>query len=90
MAYYIRSSYAFASLDKAAKKKVGNRVRLGKEESLVVLSHYEDKIKKGVLPGKADATCLMKDNAVLSNRTWRNVKDFVRNHITKAKRYHSK
>ena len=56
----------------------------------MVLKNYADKIKKGVLPGKSDATQLIAESAVLKNRTWQNVKDFVRNHIAKAKRLSSK
>eukprot|EP00795_Rhopilema_esculentum_P013171 gene13171-3969_t len=74
----------------AGKRRVGKRSRWGKEESSVVLKHYADKIKKGVLPGKSDATQLITESAVLKNRTWQNVKDFVRNHIAKAKRLSSK
>ncbi|XP_065068081.1 uncharacterized protein LOC135693499 isoform X2 [Rhopilema esculentum] len=74
----------------AGKRRVGKRSRWGKEESSVVLKHYADKIKKGVLPGKSDATQLIAESAVLKNRTWQNVKDFVQNHIAKAKRLSSK
>ena len=78
------------ALDKVIRKQAGTRIQWGKEELSMVLNHYSKKIKKGALPGKADATRLIAKNAVLKNRTWKNVKDFVRNHITEVQRPHSK
>ena len=51
------------------KRPVCKRSQWGKEESSVVLKHYADKIKKGILPGKSDATQLIAESAVLKNRT---------------------
>ena len=32
------------------------------------------------LPGKGECEKFIRDNPVCSNRTWNNVKDFIRNH----------
>ncbi|XP_070174147.1 uncharacterized protein [Littorina saxatilis] len=61
----------------------GARKAWSDDEVSAVLRHLESYILLGHLPGKeVIVKCLIEDKA-LKNRTWRNVKDFVRNRIQK-------
>lgn len=44
-------------------------------------------MKHFIVPKKKDAEeCIKQSNGQLNNRTWRNVKDFVHNHIKVVKK----
>ena len=52
-------------------------------ESSAALNFFSTSIKKGKVPGKSDVEACIKAHPILKNRTWKVVKDFVRNHIVK-------
>lgn len=54
-----------------------------REESSAALDFFSTFIKKGKVPGKSDVEACIKAHQVLKNRSWKVVKDFVRNQIVK-------
>ena len=57
-----------------------------KQEKDVVLKKFGKLVHLGKLPGKFDCQCLIQENSVLKNRSWNNIKDFVRNQTETLKR----
>ncbi|XP_062608302.1 uncharacterized protein LOC134270140 [Saccostrea cucullata] len=57
-------------------------------EKKVVLNHFKKTILLGRLPGKKDIEDLIKADkkSILTNRSWKNIKDFIRNHMTSINR----
>lgn len=53
-----------------------------KEEKFAVEKHFLSTILRGKLPGAGAIKQCLSEEPVLSNRNWRNVKDFCRNRIT--------
>ncbi|XP_052250734.1 uncharacterized protein LOC127857972 [Dreissena polymorpha] len=67
---------------KRQRKK--NRNNSGKkkwtpQEQRVVMSEFEKYMHLNKCPGKSEREKLLKENPCLSRRSWRNIKDFVRN-----------
>ena len=56
------------------------------EETDVVKKKFEKFLHLKRLPGKSECENLIKQNEVLKNRTWRNIKDFVRNQTVALER----
>lgn len=52
------------------------------EEEGAVRRHLGRYITMGTFPGKNEIEICMKNETVLNRRTWRNIKDFIRNKIT--------
>ncbi|KAJ8021969.1 Hematopoietic prostaglandin D synthase [Holothuria leucospilota] len=56
------------------------------EEVAVVKAAFQKEILLHRLPGKADIEKVLKRNSCLKGRSWRNVKDFIRNRYTRSAR----
>ena len=72
---------------KHAKKSQIEKNPWSVAERTAVLQFFQDTIRKGIVPGKAPCAKCLLENPVLERRKWTVIKDFVRNTITKAKRY---
>ena len=72
------------------RKRPGIKTPWTDEEASVVLRFFASDIRKLKVPGKAACSKCINENGVLGARTWKIVKDFVRNHITKVKKLQSK
>ena len=56
------------------------------DDKKAALSYFANNIKKSKLPGKQECmNCMQKFPNRFSGRTWKNLKDFVRNTITSFK-----
>ena len=55
------------------------------EEKRVVFEFFEDNIIRCKLPGKRDIDECLRKNEVLQTRSWRNIKDCIRNKIVSKK-----
>lgn len=76
---YILKKYLFFFSGKQVK-------RLWTEgEKAAVLQYFGCHIAQGKLPGKKEVDECKKSNFVLDRRTWKNVKDYVRNRIATNK-----
>jgi len=62
------------------RRQPANKKRWSDEESEAVRKSFAKYFIIGQLPGKLEIEELIRHNPCLSSRTWRNVKDFVRNH----------
>lgn len=62
---------------------VGKRVPWTEKET--VIKHFQKYLLLKKLPGKREIQNCIDMEIVLSRRTWRNVKDFIRNTITDRK-----
>ena len=90
--YYLILSFSyFCSLDEA--KSVGKKqksrlkkVPWSKEESLAVLEFFSVAIKNKKVPGKREAEACIQANPCLKSRSWKVVKDFIRNYIVKLQK----
>ena len=67
-----------------AKKKQVKRP-WSEEEKAAVLDCFGHHILQGKIPGKKDIEDCMKKYPFLQKRTWKNIKDFVRNQIASKK-----
>lgn len=56
------------------------------EEKNAVLRHFTSHISLAKIPKKDEAEECLKKEKMLQERTWRNIKDFVRNTITSRKK----
>ncbi|XP_060599234.1 uncharacterized protein LOC132752863 [Ruditapes philippinarum] len=61
------------------KRKVGIRIKWTQKQKEIVRGAFEQHIHLGKLPGKTECVNLITQNVHLRNRTWKNIKDFVRN-----------
>eukprot|EP00112_Aurelia_sp_Birch-Aquarium-sp1_P004128 Seg1469.8 transcript_id=Seg1469.8/GoldUCD/mRNA.D3Y31 product="hypothetical protein" protein_id=Seg1469.8/GoldUCD/D3Y31 len=59
-------------------------------EVKAVMKFFLGTIKRQTVPGKQDCLQCINDHPILANRNWKNVKDYVRNQITKTKRLGAK
>lgn len=55
------------------------------EEKTAVLRHFRSHISLAKIPKKEESEKCLKKEPCLRTRTWKNVKDFVRNRITTMK-----
>lgn len=55
------------------------------QEKAAVLEFFKMNIKKSIVPGKKHCEKCIEQNHVLANRTWKNIKYCVKNHIQKNK-----
>lgn len=73
------------------KKEPPRRQPWTNGEKDVVLGHFQQHILREKLPGKNEIITLLQRESVLKDRTWSNVKDFVRNYLkNKSKNLHNK
>ncbi|PIK40837.1 hypothetical protein BSL78_22310 [Apostichopus japonicus] len=63
------------------KRKTPTRKKWTELERTAVLKHLHSFIEKRKLPGKREIDKCLEAEKCLRNRSWKNVKDFVRNHI---------
>ena len=54
-------------------------------EKSIVLEYFQQSILRNDVPGKREIEKCMKLHPVLQSRTWRNIKDCVRNRVTSRK-----
>ena len=66
--------------------KPKGKTKWTKEESDLVLNAFHKYLTTDRLPGKKECLMLITKNKELRNRSWTNVKDFVRNHKTSLRR----
>ena len=52
-------------------------------ERQAVLGHFQKAMLRKVLPGKAEIDNLIETSPCLKERTWKNVKDYIRNNMDK-------
>lgn len=65
---------------------VGKRVPWTEKEKETVIKQFQKYLLLKKLPGKREIQNCIDTEIVLSRRTWRNVKDFIRNTITTTER----
>lgn len=65
---------------------LGKRVPWTEKEKETVIKQFQKYLLLKKLPGKRDIQNCIDTEIVLSRRTWRNVKDFIRNTITTTER----
>ena len=73
--------YNKAVFNSVSTKEPPQRRTWSDGEKDVVLQCFQSQILRGKLPGKDEIMALLNTNPVLKDRTWTNVKDFVRNHL---------
>ena len=54
-----------------------------KEEKAAVIENFQQCIAVGALPGKSKIEQIQKSVPVLTDRTWTQIKNFIRNYINK-------
>lgn len=62
------------------------RVPWSTEESAAALTYFSSFIKQGKVPGKRDVDKCVKQHPILQSRSWKIVKDFIRNQIVRVKK----
>jgi hypothetical protein len=64
----------------------GVKVPWSAKERSTALENFDTDIKRGLLPGKKKIEKVISEEPHLAKRSWKNVKDFLRNHIEKMKK----
>ena len=69
----------------AGEKRKLQKKPWSEAEKTVVLKYFENDILMNKLPGKRNIEECMRQNPILQKRTWKNIKDCVRNRIQSKK-----
>ena len=71
----------FPELPDETRRRTCRRQLWGDEEKRTVLLYFGTHIGLKKVPGKAEITRMLEKEPLLGTRSWRNVKDFIRNRI---------